>query len=131
MSKKESRFQSPADSVTQDFQPDLVKGVNPDVNELQSRIAELEKQLAEKNAVAINPSFDPANQDDSSLLAWEVSLQYQPTRIVLATDSANAWQVYCKQMGVIASEYQPVIVQTSMDRYEQEQDYLSRLEGRI
>jgi len=96
---------------------------------LKARIAELERKLAEKpvsSPVPVGAVATPTGKQ----VPWEVSLLHQPTRIVLAADQANAWSAYCHTMGVIASEYQPVIVTTSQDRYQQQQDYLARLNGK-
>lgn len=97
---------------------------------LLAQIEDLKRQLAEKN----NPPVVVSGSDDSApteLVPWEVSLQYAPTRIVFASDQANAWEVYKNTMGIIASEYSPVIVRSSQEQYDQQQMELKRIAGQL
>ncbi len=90
---------------------------SPQVDHRDARIAELEQQLAEaraaKAAPAVNPSGPPRN--------FVVSLQHARSRVVKATDVANAWEAYRKAEGLIATEYQPHIVETDALTPEEEE----------
>ena len=45
------------------------------------------------------------------LRSFEVSLPMGPKAVVKAADEADAWEVYCRDQGVIKSKHQPTIVE--------------------
>lgn len=43
--------------------------------------------------------------------SFEVSLPMGPKAVVKATDEADAWQVFCREQGVVKSKHQPTIAE--------------------
>lgn len=89
----------------------------------QSRIAELEREIAELKAnrqqIVNAPLTGPKRP-------WKVSIKYGLPRIVLAADPANAWEEYRQVMGLIASEWKPEVTEATEQEYLAQQELLTR-----
>lgn len=48
---------------------------------------------------------------------WTIELKYAPTHTVLATDAANAWDKYRKEMGVRSSQETPNVKPATHEEY--------------
>src|SRR5262245_30521377 len=84
---------------------------DPEKEALVLRVAQLEAILAGK--APASQLFDAPRGAEGDY--WLVKLQHVRDHVVRAKDPANAWQVYCQEMGVIASEYRPEIIPASRE----------------
>lgn len=75
---------------------------------LKAKVAELEAKLASR--AVVDSEGGPSDY-------WKVELLHAPTHVVKARDAANAWEVYCKEMGVISSEYRPKAGPATREEY--------------
>lgn len=80
---------------------------------LRERVAQLEARLEAQAAAAAQPAA-PAQVGTGY---WRVTLEGAPTHVVAAPDNANAWQVYCAEMGVIGSIHSPQIEPADREAY--------------
>lgn len=78
---------------------------------MAARIAELEAQLAQEQAPA-RPAAPPGAGP-----YWQVQLEGAPTHVVEAPDSANAWDVYRHELGVLGSQHPPKVVESDREAY--------------
>lgn len=83
---------------------------------LRSKIEELEAQLARERA---GRGIDVTGGGVSDY--WRVELLHAPTHVVASRDPANAWEVYCREMGVISSEYRPKVSPATREEYHEAQ----------
>ncbi len=66
------------------------------------------------------PTFGPLPEPGSGKF-WEVRLEGGKTHVVEAPDPANAWAVYCHEMGVLHSEQLPEVNPASRESWEEAQ----------
>lgn len=130
MAKKatEQPFADVAPGFVDDFQgpPPVVSPVDMEKEGLRLRVVELERLLAERAErtgapVAELPPGEPGY--------WRVSLKYGLTRIVRASDEANAWNTYCETMGVLGSEFRPVVALATEAEWDKQEEL--RRAGRL
>lgn len=81
----------------------------PDVDaekaELRAKIAELEEQLLERETRPVQAYSSGPKR------FFRVELLHCPTRVVEATDPANAFSEYRRASGILTTDYQPSITE--------------------
>ncbi len=80
------------------------------VARLKEKVAELEAKLALSERGVDSPAGAAADY-------WKVELEHARTHVVRAKDPANAWDVYCKEMGVRSSQYRPQVSPATRSDY--------------
>lgn len=80
--------------------------------QLAARVAELEALLAAGGAGTAEAKPTPKGTG-----YWKVSLEGAPTHVVQAPDSANAWVIFCKEMGITGSIHTPTVDVSDKESY--------------
>lgn len=92
------------------------RGDDPEKAALAARVAELEAQLAERDAAGRAAEvLAPLPHSPSGY--WKVQLKDAPTHCVEAKDGANAWEVYKAELGVTGSVNSPEVGPASREEY--------------